>query len=50
VTDKQPLPTFEARRDGWRRFETAVDAALKSGPKHRPAPKKRKPKAKKKTG
>jgi hypothetical protein len=26
---------FETRRDGWQRFEKAVDAAVKSGPKHR---------------
>jgi hypothetical protein len=27
----------ELRPDGWGRFERAVDAAVKSGPKHRPA-------------
>jgi hypothetical protein len=30
----------ELRPDGWERFENAVDAAVKSGPKHRaPTPK-----------
>ncbi len=29
--------TTEERSDGWERFEQAVDAAIKSGPKHRPA-------------
>jgi len=29
--------------DGWERFERAVDAAVKSGPKHRLAPKAEKP-------
>jgi hypothetical protein len=28
---------FDTRPDGWQRFEQAVDAAIKSGPKHRPA-------------
>ena len=27
---------IELRPDGWERFENAVDAAVKSGPKHRP--------------
>jgi len=27
---------IELRPDGWDRFQTAVDAAVKSGPKHRP--------------
>lgn len=31
------------RPDGWDRFERAVDAAIKSGPKHKPAPTKGKP-------
>jgi hypothetical protein len=26
---------IELRPDGWERFEQAVDAAIKSGPKHR---------------
>lgn len=30
---------FEARPDGWERFEKAVDAAIKSGPIPKPAPK-----------
>jgi len=29
----------ELRSDGWQRFERAVDAAVKSGPKHRSAQK-----------
>jgi hypothetical protein len=33
---------LELRSDGWERFKTAVAAAAKSGPKHRPS--KRKPK------
>jgi hypothetical protein len=28
-------PDAEVRPDAWRRFERAVDAAVKSGPKHR---------------
>ncbi len=31
-------PAQEMRPDGWERFERAVDAAIKSGPKHK-APK-----------
>ena len=41
-TDKRPKPEeIETEPDGWDRFEHAVDAAAKSGPKHRkkPAPK-----------
>ena len=35
---------IELRPDGWQRFESAVDAAVKSGPKHRVAkPSKRTP-------
>jgi hypothetical protein len=30
---------IELRPDGWERFKTAVAAAAKSGPKHRPAKK-----------
>ncbi|WP_439574170.1 hypothetical protein [Phreatobacter sp.] len=30
---------LDERPDGWDRFERAVDAAIKSGPKHKPAPK-----------
>jgi hypothetical protein len=29
---------IELRPDGWERFEKAVDAAAKSGPKHRREP------------
>jgi hypothetical protein len=32
-------PDIELRPDGWARFERAVGAAVKSGPKHRPAAK-----------
>jgi hypothetical protein len=28
---------IELRPDGWERFEKAVEAGLKSGPKHRPS-------------
>src|SRR4051812_42156537 len=28
---------MDERPDGWERFERAVDAAVKSGPKHRPS-------------
>jgi hypothetical protein len=38
----------ELRPDGWERFKTAVAAAAKSGPKHRPGKHKQKePEAKK---
>jgi hypothetical protein len=30
---------IELKSDGWQQFERAVDAAVKSGPKHRVAPK-----------
>jgi hypothetical protein len=33
----------ELRPDGWERFDRAVTAAVKSGPKHRVAEKKKKP-------
>ncbi|MGH9354248.1 MAG: hypothetical protein ACRD2G_19135 [Terriglobia bacterium] len=36
----------ELRPDGWERFEHAVDAAVKGGPKHRVAPKKQRPASK----
>lgn len=29
------MAELELNRDGWERFERAVDAAVKSGPKHR---------------
>ncbi len=32
---------IEERPDGWERFERAVDAAVKSGPKHREKPDKK---------
>ena len=51
---KKPKPEeIETEPGGWERFEHAVDAAVKSGPKHRTAtgkivpPKRRKPKPKK---
>jgi hypothetical protein len=36
---KPKEPEIEARGDGWKRFQHAVDAAVKSGPKHRPSTK-----------
>lgn len=43
MTEKKAKPKDEAEielhPDGWQRFERAVDAAVKSGPKHRVAPK-----------
>ena len=30
---------IELKPDGWAQFERAVDAAVKSGPKHRPSKK-----------
>jgi hypothetical protein len=33
--DKDGQQEVETRPDGWERFETAVDAAVKGGPKHR---------------
>jgi hypothetical protein len=41
--------TSELHSDAWERFERAVDAAIKSGPKHRMKGKKS-PKKKKKAG
>jgi hypothetical protein len=34
-------PEIELRPDGWARFEIAIGAAVKSGPKHRAASKKK---------
>jgi hypothetical protein len=34
---RQESPEIELRPDGWERFRTAVAAAAKSGPKHRPS-------------
>lgn len=31
----KPERKIELRPDGWKRFERAVDAAVKNGPKHR---------------
>jgi hypothetical protein len=36
---KPKEPKIELREDGWERFQHAVDAAVKSGPKHRPSKK-----------
>jgi len=36
---KPKAPKIELRPDGWDRFTRAVDAAVKSGPKHRPSKK-----------
>ena len=42
---KKPKPKeIETEPGAWERFEHAVDAAVKSGPKHRMAPKPRKSK------
>ncbi len=42
---KKPKPEkVETKADAWDRFEHAVDAAVKSGPKHRTPPKPLKPK------
>ena len=38
VKDKYPFGETELRPDAWRRFERAVDAVSKSGPKHKSAP------------
>jgi len=35
---------IELRSDGWERFQRAVSAAAKSGPKHRPVKKQKQPK------
>jgi hypothetical protein len=34
---KPKEPKIVLREDGWDRFTRAVDAAVKSGPKHRPS-------------
>jgi hypothetical protein len=39
VAKQKTEPDIELRPDGWERFERAVGAAAKSGPKHRPAAK-----------
>jgi hypothetical protein len=36
---KKTKARIELRPDGWDRFKTAVSAAAKSGPKHRPVKK-----------
>lgn len=38
-TPPQSGDEIETRPDGWNRFRRAVNAAIKSGPKHRPAQK-----------
>jgi hypothetical protein len=43
-----PDEDHETRPDAWQRFERAVDAAVKGGPKHRTSTEKRKSKATKK--
>ncbi len=46
-TDQKPGKNIELVPDAWEQFERAVDAAVKSGPKHRTAKgEKRKPKKK----
>jgi hypothetical protein len=34
---RRPEGRAEQRPDAWQRFERAIDAAIKGGPKHRPA-------------
>jgi hypothetical protein len=34
-SEGEEKPKIELRPDGWGRFERAVDAAVKSGPKHK---------------
>jgi hypothetical protein len=44
-TPKQQTPPKDDQRpDAWKRFERAVDAAVKGGPKHRPSTSATKPK------
>jgi hypothetical protein len=43
----QKMQEIELRPDGWARFTQAVDAAVKSGPKHRAASERKKRKTKK---
>lgn len=38
ASETSSKPDEELHPDGWARFERAVDAAVKSGPKHRVAP------------
>jgi hypothetical protein len=35
MAEPKETKEVELRSDGWQRFERAVDAAVKSGPKHR---------------
>jgi len=44
---KPKLEEVETDPGGWDRFKHAVDAAVKSGPKHRTSPKRPKPKEEK---
>lgn len=37
MNEKIKPPDIELRPDGWEQFERAVDAAVKGGPRHRPA-------------
>jgi hypothetical protein len=36
---KEQLKAADLRPDGWERFERAIDAAVKAGPKHKTAKK-----------
>jgi hypothetical protein len=38
-SSKKEEQEIELRPDGWRQFERAIDAAIKSGPIHKVAPK-----------
>jgi len=42
MAKSNPTKELELRPDGWERFDRAVTAAVKSGPKHRVAEKKKK--------
>jgi hypothetical protein len=41
MAKSNPTKELELRSDGWERFDRAVTAAAKSGPKHRVAKKKK---------
>jgi hypothetical protein len=41
MTKKPDVKEVELHPDAWKRFERAVDAAIKSGPQHRVAKKKK---------
>jgi hypothetical protein len=47
---KKKATDIELRPDGWERFTSAVDAAVKGGPKHRAVPKPKRQKRKRTSG